>query len=131
MAQTEGDGVPVAFPTHHELITIYFGDVVPVTEHQIRVMLTYVQVFEKTYLPEEEKCSSENLRTLITDRYYISELFPHGVHDNDSIAGIFRSFVALCGLHLVPDVCRSQSVIIRSPIRYSQVVSIKQSVLRS
>lgn len=117
MTRAQGDGEPVPPPTHDELVVMYFSDVTPVTELQGRIMRTYAQVFEKTFLLEEEQFSSEELRKLITDAHSVFELFSHDLHSNDSISRIVRPILAEFYLHPVPNVCQASASSSRSLIR--------------
>lgn len=104
MAEVQGDVADsaAAMPNLDELVAQYFGDVVPKTELQGRVMRTYAEAFEKTYLPEDEQPTSEVIRTFITDAHAVAELFSFEVQRNTSLARKVRPLLEQCDLQPVP-----------------------------
>ena len=99
--------------TSEELIASYFGDIVPENDLQRRIMHTYAQAFEKTYLPESERPSGKDLLSFITSAHPVAELFSHDVLRNARIANKVRNLLASQDLEPDPEVHRNERVMVK------------------
>ena len=96
-----------------ELVEMYFKDITPENDLQLRIMRTYAKAFDSLIGPASSRPSGPELLKMITDTHPVTELFSHDVLSNTSIAQKVRNFLEDQGLHPNPSLQRRDRIAVK------------------
>lgn len=98
---------------HDEVIELYFGDIVPQTELERRVMKNFALAFELTHLPEEERPNNARIIKHITDGCSTAEIFSTDCISHLRMVDKVRKQLQRIGIKPDPEVPRNERIIVK------------------